>query len=372
MINQYKEHIMKKKIHLIIILPIIIISSLVFSSCKCNSDGKYEITTGNIENLIILIGDGMGLNHIHNTKIYFDLDKQPFENDYMTSINTNSLTRSSPTDSAAAATALSTGKRVKNGRIGHNDTKSIKNIMEYASDMNMLTGIITNDNLFGATPAAYSSHTLDRANSTEIVLQQSQSPIDLLIGQYDETYYNNAHLFTNNGFSMQDDINSMYSIKYPQKVIANLHNIYSVYNPDLSNQINMLDLVKYAIDYLNNDNGYVLMIECAYIDKFSHSNDIVSALSEVRTLFDIANYLHSYIDDNPDTALIITSDHETGGLKKATNISEISNSLYTTNSHTDSLVGLYSKGITLHTSDIIKNTVVFEMSYKAITKKKND
>lgn len=148
----------------------------------------------------------------------------------------------------------------------------------------------------------------------------------------------------------------------------NLNNVYSIYNPNKSNTIDMLDLVRYAVDYLDNENGFVLMVECAYIDKFNHSNDIIPTLSEVRTLFDIANFACDYITNNPDTALIITSDHETGGLKKASEKSKINNNLYTTGSHTSSDVRLYLKGIKLDSTDNLKNTIVYEMAYNIVSK----
>lgn len=356
---------MKKITNVLTAMLLIVSSTLGFSACK-NKDNEDEISAKNIQNLIILIGDGMGKNHIHNTKIYYGLDTQPFESLYVTDLDTDSLTKGSPTDSAASATALATGVSVENRRVGQNDTKELKNIMEYASDKNMLTGIVTNDSLAGATPAAFSSHTLDRSYSAEIIDDQSKSPIDLFIGQYDENYSNNESKFTSNDFIMHDNIQDLYSTDNSQKVIANLNNIYSIYNPNISNQINMVDLVEYALDYLDNENGFVLMIECAYIDKFSHNNDITSSLAEVRTLFDIASYILDYIEDNNDTALIITSDHETGGLQKAVRLGNISNNLYTTSNHTDANVALYSKGIKVRKKEIVRNTFVYDMSYEVV------
>lgn len=355
---------MKNLINKFLVALLIFTATIGLTACKQNP--PPNITATDIQNLIILIGDGMGQNHIDNAKTYFELGTQTFESEYITNIDTNSLSIG-PTDSAAAATALATGVSVKNGRISHDGTNSLKNIMEYASDHNMLTGIITNDNLFGATPAAFSAHSKDRGNTTEIVANQSTSPLDLMIGQYSEEYYNQESLFTSNGFTMCNDEETLYTIPNTQKVVANLNNVYSIYNPNKSNTIDMLDLVRYAVDYLDNENGFVLMVECAYIDKFSHSNDIIPALSEVRTLFDIANFACDYITNNPDTALIITSDHETGGLKKTSEKSKINNNLYTTGSHTSSDVRLYSKGIKLDSTDNLKNTVVFNMSYSIVS-----
>lgn len=359
---------MRKIISSLLVVFLSVSTMISISACTIRYNNDYDISSDNIKNLIILIGDGMGPNHIHNAKTYFELDNQTFENGYITTLNTDSLTVDEPTDSAAAGTALATGVSVRNSRIGHSDTEPLKNIMEYASEKNMLTGIITDDALFGATPAAFSSHTLDRGNVMEIMTDQSNGSLDLLIGQYNQEYYSYASMFTSNGFAMVDNTNDLYTVEYPQKVIANINNVHSIYNEDYANQVNMLDLVKYAIDYLDNDDGFVLMVECAYIDKFSHGNELISALSEVRTLFDIANYIYDYIDNNPDTALIVTSDHETGGLQRTNLKAEISDDLYTTGNHTKTFVNLYAKGITTTVTETIKNTFVHEMACEVISK----
>lgn len=354
-----------KKITNVILIVLLSISSVI-SVFACSVKFPIEVND-DIKNIIILIGDGMGQNHIHNAKTYFELDDQRFEESYITTLDTDSLTKGSPTDSAAGGTALATGVNVENGMVGQNNNQILKNIMEYASDKNMLTGIVTDDYLYGATPASFSAHTPSRGNVGDIMYDQATGPIDLLIGQYSEEYYNYESIFTSNGYEMYNNTEDLYLATYPQKVVANINNVHSIYNPNYSNQINMLDLVKYAMEYLDNENGFVLMVECAYIDKFSHGNDIISSLSEVRTLFDIANYIYDYIDDNSDTALIVTADHETGGLQKTNIKAEITDDLYTTDDHTNSFVNLYSRG--LLKNDInrtMKNTIVFDSCYKVI------
>ena len=355
---------MKKIINIVTVIFLAISTMMSASACEIKLNIKVN---DNIKNIIILIGDGMGQNHIHNAKTYFELSDQAFEQGYITTLDTDSLTRNSPTDSAASGTALASGVSVENGRVGHSNTQPLKNIMEYASDKNMFTGIITDDYLYGATPSSFSAHTLRRNDVDNIINDQMTGPIDLLIGQYSEEYYNYESNFISNGYTMYDSTEELYSDTNSEKIIANINNIHSIYNPSYSEQVNMLDLVKYAIKYLDNENGFVLMIECAYIDKFSHENDIVSALSEVKTLFDIANYIYDYIDDNSDTALIVTSDHETGGLEKTNVKSAISDNLYTSQDHTNALVNLYSKGL-LKTgiNKTMKNTFVFDVCYNAI------
>lgn len=353
---------MRKSVNVLLCLLLFICATFSFSGCA------KDCSSSNIQNVIILIGDGMGENHIENAKTYFELGTQPFEQYYVGGVNTSSLS-SGATDSAAAATALATGVSVKNGQVSHNGTSNIKHIMELASEKNMRTGIITNDTLTGATPAAFSAHAKSRGDVDDIISTQSSSPLDLMIGKYDSVYYENETLFTKSGFTLCNNKEELYSTPSTQKVIANLDNIYSIYNPNYSNQIPLVDLVEFAINYLENQNGFVLMIECGYIDKFSHNNEIVPALAEVRTLFDIANFLKDYVNKNSNTALVITADHETGGLSKATNKGEITNALYTSDGHTTTKVPLYAKGINFNTKDEIKNTHIHSKYAKLFSKK---
>lgn len=320
-----------------------------------------------VQNVIILIGDGMGKNHIENAKTYFELDSTPFDNEYICSVNTSSRSFGA-TDSAAAATAMATGVSVKNGRISYDGKQNLKTILELANEKGMKTGIVTTDKLNGATPAAFSSHASNRDDTLDIITGQSTSNVDLFIGNYNEDYFTNSELFTNNGYTMCDNVATLATLTNETKVLASLENINSIYNPELTNQTNMVDLVNYSLNYLTNENGFVLMIECAHIDKFSHNNELIPALAEVRTLFDIATTVYSYADIAHNTAVIITADHETGRLAKASSKSDISDSLYRKSGHSNRYVSLYARGVTISETKLVKNTFIYDICNKVITK----
>jgi alkaline phosphatase len=118
-------------------------------------------------------------------------------------------------------------------------------------------------------------------------------------------------------------------------------------------------MAEFAIEFLENEEGYFLMIEGAYIDKHSHNNNIHSALSETRSLIDTIDYL--YKKAGRDTALIITADHETGDLQKATSKEEIDDFLYRSTDHTDTSVPLYAKNFSYDFGENPENTIVFEV-----------
>ena len=118
------------------------------------------------------------------------------------------------------------------------------------------------------------------------------------------------------------------------------------------------------------------MVECAHIDKFSHKKNLLPALAEVHTLFDVANMLYAYdkAHDN-NTAIIITADHETGGLALAQDKkyleSSTGNSLYKRSGHTATNVNLYVHNVKFKTQATkVKNTFVFTISKFVIDNRK--
>lgn len=352
---------MKKFINIFSIALTIFISLFAFCGCVKSIPDPQITTSEDVKNVILIIGDGMGFNHIKNAKTYFEYENFDFEENYTCSVNTSSKSIGA-TDSAAAGTAMATGVNVANKKVGMDGNKVLTNIMEIANTKNMKTGIVTTDNLYGATPACFSSHTSNRNNTEDIVKAQSVSNINLLIGQSAKEYTTYSQNFIDNGYTMCSSLEDLTLNSNQTKLIANIPNLKSIYNNEETNQTNFNLIVEYAINYLNNDNGFVLMIECAHIDKFSHNNQIIPALCEVKTLNDVANTALNFAKSRTDTAVIITADHETGGLKEATKKSDISNSLYTKTSHSSNNVPLYTYNCTFNNlKEEVKNTFIFDI-----------
>ena len=151
--------------------------------------GSADYFDGNIKNVIYLIGDGMGFNHLEKAKnergISLTMDTFPLQGASMTRSHSNAVT-----DSAAGGTALSTGERTFNGGIGvyFSDSNAVfsypKNITELCLERGMMTGVITSDETSGATPASFSAHESDRGNTEEITEDQLNSGINLIWGAY--------------------------------------------------------------------------------------------------------------------------------------------------------------------------------------------
>ena len=363
----------------LLILPMMVLGLISGCTPKPQEKPDIEISIGkDIKNLIYIIGDGMGSNVISNTKTYYD-KTFGFEQYYVTDITTYSR-NAEVTDSAAAGTALATGQKADNGNISRKDNTNITHLMEIAQSKNKKTGIVTTDYLSGATPACFSAHTNSRNDKDNIIKCQYTSNIDLLIGKQDTQYYVDKYgkNFEENGYQIYTDYISMLSANKDKKLLASLNNLYSHYTPNTTNTIDYNILLNFVLDYMDydNDNGFCLMIEEAYIDKNSHKNNLTGAMSAVMNIGEGIDHILDWCANRNDTAIIFTADHETGKLDKADSKETIENSLnskgisslYHKKSHTDRNVPLYLYNInlTINTPFKVDNTQVFEIANKVI------
>ena len=344
-----------KKITAFLCATTLICSSISFIGCVHTT----HVEENEIKNVILFIGDGMGENHLNNTLTYFDLDTPNFFQGRQGYIATHSA-NNPITDSAAGATALATGHKVNNGEVAYHNGENLTSISELALAAGKKVGVVTTDSLSGATPAGFSSHAKNRGDVEDIATGQATSQIHLLMGEMGSGVYENYFPdFMENGYAVPTSPTKMNIYANRQKLVATLPNIRSEYIAGCEAHFQLKEMVSFALDFLENENGYFLMIEGAYIDKFSHNNDLIPALCETRSLIDCMSFLYETVSD--DTALILTADHETGGLIKATTKTEISNALYRSDDHTAANVPLFIKNFTYTYNGTPQNTEIFNL-----------
>lgn len=226
---------------------------------------------------LLLIGDGMGFSHVAATLASGKLDKfvaemLPNKGQAITASYSVQLGKKTYTDSAAAATALATGYKTYNGYVGQDPNgANVKNVRELAHEAGAKTAIITTDAITGATPAGFLAHVRDRDLTDEI-----QSQINSLLSSGKVDY----------AISHKDSDNVIDGIREPLWNIA------------------------------MGEKGYFSMIEAAYIDKRSHNVDLSGTIARVIRYNEFIAYCIEFTLCNPDSVLIITADHETGGLEK--------------------------------------------------------
>lgn len=362
---------MKKIISFVLGLCMTLSVGAGFTGCD-----KIEALFGgerDFKNVILVIGDGMGENHILNAIDFYNLETPAFMEDRVAYLNTNSL--DGITDSAAGGTALSTGTKVHNSNVAQLDKNDLKQITSIAQEEKMKTGVITTDVLSGATPASFSAHASARTDGTNIRKTQATSGIDLLLGRYTSEYTNRSDLFTDNGYTFVKNEIDLFAAKEAEKLVGVLPLIDSEYISGNEENFQLKEMTQFAVEYLENDNGFFLMIEGAYIDKHSHNNSFDFAMAETRSLIDVIDYLYEYAADG-ETAVFITADHETGGLMRARDKDDCNGWLYASQDHTATPVPLYVKNYTFKPENLgykadaePQNTWVFD-ACKAIIKGK--
>ena len=340
-----------KKTRIIILSFFVLVISTIGVFWFLNRDVSYGVATvkqyedKTVKNVIFVIGDGMGENHIKLTSLYYGVELEINKTEKTYYITTHSANKEI-TDSAAAGTALATGHKTNNKMVGITSNGSeIQNLSEYARSMKKSVGIVTTALITDATPAAFTAHSFDRSNTEEIIKGQIAFKPEVILGGYNKNF--SKDLFVGTNIKVVTDKRDFLNFE-------NEESIFGLFDyDDIANNIvnekspSLLEMTKMALEVLEqNDNGYFLMVEGAQVDKKSHDNDIMSMIVHMKELDDTIKFLKEYVANNGDILLVITADHETGGLEFNDKLTkeDISDQLYSTTSHTSTPVPLYAYG----------------------------
>ena len=342
-----------------------------------------------IKNVILIIGDGMGLEHLKSGQL-LDGKTYDFTNWQNVLINTSPITytgaiSADATDSAASATAMATGNLTVNKYVGMlPDGTELTTILDIASGMGKSTGIVTTDSLLGATPSGFSAHT--RSRSAESVLMESQlrSGVNLLCGTRDGFCIDREQEIRDSGYTYcqsYEDLASTFSSDkaYWQLPLAGV-----------DSEVDLADVAIDALNYLDQDSdGFVIMIEQAHVDKYCHDHEFYGSTLSVSNLNKTVEAVMNWLGDRTDTAVLITADHETGGLQVSDQAEYPNAETFTVNgetktlyyifnagAHTSANVGLFVYGITadftkseLYQEDVLKNTGIFYLMWDILNMK---
>jgi len=315
-----------------------------------------------------MIGDGMGPEHIKAAHIYKGGDLYMEKLPYIGSLGTDS--RDGLTDSAAAATALATGHKTRNGYISvDRNLNELSTYFDAAKALGKKTGVVTSDFLCGATPSCFSGHAENRNDYATIVSKQLTGGVDLLYGcnmvDSGGNYYFGAESSLQAGYTFIDSESDLPSLEPSKGVVG----AFSSIEPTTQEGATTLQaLTTSALDYLSHDgNGFALMVEGAKIDKRSHANDFDGMVEQLMAFDECVKIVMNWIAEHGDAALIVTADHETGGLvvpdeaDPAVLSSKIS---WSTSGHTQTMVPVYSNGKSYVFNDRMDNTDIYKTIYE--------
>lgn len=278
-----------------------------------------EQEADDVKNVIILIGDGMGFNHLNSTEKVHGKELSIYNRfEYYGSQKTRSAS-SLVTDSAAGGTALATGTRTMNGYISVYPTDPLAaiavpaSITEVAMKYGKATGVVTSDSIMGATPSAFSAHVRDRDLSDDIFAQQVVSDIDLIWGAKADNVKEST--VAENGKVYCDTLSDVQALEAGQKSIGQFDSDTLWQGKDNGDNPTLSELAVEAIDILSQDeDGFFMMLEAAHIDKRSHSKDGDGAMTAVLEFDKVVDVVLDFAEADGNTLVIITADHETGSV----------------------------------------------------------
>ena len=263
-----------------------------------------------IENIILLIGDGNGLAQL-STGLFSHKNELNLTQLKNIGLIKTQAADDFTTDSAAGATAFATGSKTNNRAIGVDPSgKTLSNLPELLSSDGFKSGIITTDQLTGATPAAFYAHHSERDDSDQIASFLSKSALDLVIGGGAKVFQSEKENLINAGFTLIEGLDKIEGDRLG----------YFVSDGSLAKKLEgrgdfLLESTRFALEFFQRKgNPFFLMIESAFIDSGGHSNSTSTIVSEMLDFDELIGEVIQFADKNPGTLVLITADHETGGV----------------------------------------------------------
>lgn len=328
------------------------------------------------KNIILMIGDGMSIAQItaalYTTKDPFHLEKFPVIGLHKTQSYSDLVT-----DSAAGATAFACGEKTFNNAIGvGKDTLPLYTIVEEAQDHGLATGLVTTTTIVHATPASFIAHEANRVYYENIALDMSQANVDLLIGG-GQKFFERREDERNLNKEMRIKgyrVESYFNKNLDRVALGEIDKLIYFTADDAPLGVQQgRDYLPFAAKFAplflerRSEKGFFLMIESGQIDWGGHSNEGTRVVSEVLEFNRAIEGVLRYAAADKETLVIVTADHETGGL--AINPKSKPGKLklkFTTNGHTPQLVPVFAYGPMSHLfSGIYENTAIHTKMQKA-------
>ena len=381
----------------ICLISITMLALLFATSCNNNVAEKPQV-----KNVIYLIGDGMGFGAVSSLLLSED-SVTGFEQAPVIGLSETCSANNYVTDSPAGGTALACGVRTKNGYLGVDpEGKPLTSILCKAQAMGKRSGIVVNTVLTEATPAAFYAGVTSRSMSFDIAKQFTESGVDVAIGAGLEPFIKRPDsldltaTLINKGYDVHLDWKTVLGTTSKKFVgilpMGDVHRrnesgnttagaadgaevclaaklaASSEENGDTTRlsepTVYLEKATAKALEVLSNDNrqGFFLMIESAIIDGYGHNNDSEGMIEEMKEFDNTLRQLVAYVNQHPETLLVVTADHETGGTGVSYKSYEVGSTTpvqlsFSTKGHTGTVVPVFAYGAGAEAfAGIMKNT----------------
>ena len=368
--------------------------SLVLAITGCNNEPQ-------VKNVIYLIGDGMGFGAVSSLLL---TEEEPTGFEMASPVIGLSETCSANnyvTDSAAGGTALATGTRTNNGYVGADpDGNQLTSVLRKAQTYGMKTGIVVNTTLTEATPGAFYGGVISRKMVYDIAKQFTESEVDVAIGGGLDHFVGRPDsldltaTLIEKGYDVYLNWETVLETESDKFVgILPLYDLHrreenngeasaaegqevclaaqmAALNEDATREhlseptVYLEKATTKALDVLsrNNKDGFFLMIESAIIDGYGHNNDGEGMIVEMQEFNCTLRKMIEYVNQHPETLLVVTADHETGGTGVYYNGHTPGNEgplrlKFSTSGHTGTVVPIFAYGAGAENfAGVMKNT----------------
>ncbi|MCE7792325.1 alkaline phosphatase [Salipaludibacillus sp. CUR1] len=290
-----------------------------------NSEGTQTAP----KNVIMMIGDGMGVGQIeiarlleHGKEGILHMEKLEHAA-FMRTYSSNNWV----TDSAAAGTGIATSVKTDNGMLGVDpDGNELDSILKLFQAHDRKVGVISNNTVTDATPAAFTANVESRSGQEEIARQMLENEYDLMLGGGTDYFLperqdgnNLIEEFEELGYDIVTDRDELLDVENSEKLLGLFHDSFMNYKVDYdlydSNEPSLNEMSEVALDMLSqDDDGFFLMIEGARIDHAAHAADFTSVWQETIEFDETVGDVMEWAGERDDTLVVVLADHETMGM----------------------------------------------------------
>lgn len=331
-----------------LVLLLLLLISTTLSGC---SSSPYSSSP---KNVILCIGDGMGFEQVKAASIYATGSEGAFcfeSFPYKTSMTTHSA-NAAITDSAASGTAIATGHKVNNNVLSMQipgDGSELQTLLEYFQQQGKATGLVTTTYITHATPATFGAHEESRHNYDNIAadyLTQTRPNVMFGAGGHGIT----PKAAKNAGYVVVQNLSELQSLNTEEAAFVSGQFGESIpYEMHWAGNLpHLSQMTETSLAILDNDpDGFFLMVEGGTIDWAGHDNNIANNIGETVEFAKTVQIILDWAEERNGTLLVVTADHETGGLKVIKNngkgnLPEVS---WSSKNHTAAQVPVYAWGV---------------------------
>lgn len=348
----------------------------IFVSCASTTTAQSAKQSKKPKNIILMIADGTGLSQISASQ-YFGSQPSNYERFKHIGLIKTSSSSDLITDSAAGATAFSAGVKTYNGAIGvDKDTIPVITILEQLEERGYDTGVIATSTITHATPGSFYAHVKARKMEEEIANDLVNSDIDFFAGGGVNFFTNRVDKrdtvkeLVDKGFIMDTlSLNKTAALK------KNKRYGYLLSQGGMPRIIDgrgsfLYDATRMGINRLSmNKKGFFLMVEGSQVDWGGHNNDADYLISEIIDFDTVIGQVLDYAEEDGNTLVIVTADHETGGFTLAADDGDYNKirPTFSTGGHSATMVPVFAYGPgAIEFSGVYENTEIYHKMKKLL------